>query len=112
MRSPAIITCLPLEIAPIAFSVQTCEASSNMTTSNLYESASRKRLTESGDIIRHGFSLTSRLGMAINNFLIGMILRCLVNSFVSILISSVPFVICTTEGKSEISLPLIRAFAI
>jgi len=55
LLSPAIITCLPLIMAPMASSVQSCESSSKITVSNLYPSAYKNKLTESGDIIRQSF---------------------------------------------------------
>src|SRR5699024_9029620 len=61
---------------------------------------------------KQGFSVNNKLGIALNKRLIGIILRCLFNSLFSMLISSTPFVKCSREGKSLISLLLIRAFAI
>ena len=45
-------------------------------------------VTESGDIIRHGFSLSSKLGISSNNLRIGIIRLDLDNSRFKILISS------------------------
>ena len=112
LLSPAIITCLPREIAPIAFSVQTCEASSNITVSNLKESASKNRLTDNGDIIGQGFKVIIKLGIALNKRRIGIILRCLFISRFSMLISSTPLVKRSSEGKLLIKIERIRDLAI
>ena len=86
--SPAIITCLLLRIAPIASSGNICDASSKITISKLYVCASKKYDTDKGDIIKQGLIFKSRLGIVLNNFLIGIIRRFFPNSLVKILISS------------------------
>ena len=86
--SPAIITCLLLRIAPIASSGNICDASSKITISKLYVCASKKYDTDKGDIIKQGLIFKRRLGIVLNNFLIGIIRRFFPNSLVKILISS------------------------
>ena len=75
-------------------------------------SACKNRLTDRGDIIRHGFKAVSKLGIALNSFRKGIILRCLVSSRFNIPTSSTEDVALLVLGRREISLSKILSRAI